>query len=293
MDWFKQNPFLGGLAAAAGVFLLGAGYFLFDAYSRYQTEAATFEEQRLALGRLQDNKPFPNEENVRLTREEVDGAKAILEDIGRSFQVEVPVVTPQGFQDQLREKVNDIASRATANGVTLGEGFYLGFEAYETQPPAAAAAGPLALQLESIHTVASILVDARVRQITAINRPPLASEAAPDEAEDESERKPRRPTRESSEEAQGLPDLVLAPFDVNFAAEQSAFRTAFNRILEAEPPVFVRLVGVANSVPAAPSKTAEAGEAEAETVLKPVLGREVAIVNLRLAAVSAGAAQAD
>jgi hypothetical protein len=293
MDWFKQNPFLGGLAAAAAVLLLGSGYFLFDAYSRYQTEATTFEEQRLALGRLQDNKPFPNDENVRLMREELDGAKAIFEDIGRSFQVEVPTVTPQGFQDRLREKVNDIASRAAANGVTLGEGFYLSFEAYETQPPPAAAAGPLALQLESIHAVASILVDARVRQITAINRPLLSSEAAPANPEDESERKPRRPAREDGKEDQALPDLVLAPFDVSFAAEQSAFRTAFNRILEAEPPVFVRLVGVTNSVPAAPKKGAETAEGESTTALKPVLGREVAIVNLRLAAVSAGSVQAD
>jgi len=283
MDWFKQNPFLGGLAAAAAVLLLGSGYFLFDAYSRYQTEAAAFEEQRLALGRLQDNKPFPNEENVRLAREEVDGARGILEEIGRSLNVKLTALTPQAFQDQLREKVNDIASRAAANGVTLGEGFYLGFEAYETQPPPAEAAAPLALELQAIHTVASILVEAKVQQIASITRRPLVSESAP------------RASGEKNKKAaeNDLPDLVLAPFDVSFAAEQSAFRIAFNRILEVDPPVFVRLIGVDNSAPAAPAKNAEAGETEPDGMLKPVLGREVAIVNLRLAAVSAGSVQAD
>ena len=295
MDWFKQNPFLGLLAVITGMATLGSAYFLYDAHGRYQTEVTQHEEQKLALSRLQGNKPFPNEENVRLTQEELDGARATLAEIGKSFEVQVPATTPQGFQDLLREKVNDITSRAAANGVALGEGFYLGFEAYETQPPPAAAAGPLALQLESIHAVAGILVDAKVREIAAIARPPLASEAgAPQEEEDTEERRPRRKRGEDAPASkEELPDLVLAPFDVRFTAEQSAFRTAFNRLLEATPPVFVRLVGVTNSAPSGPAKAAEAGEEAEAGVIKPVLGQELAVVNLRLAAVSAGARQTD
>jgi hypothetical protein len=296
MDWFKDNRFLGLLALVTAVLLLGSVYFLYDAHSRYQAEVVLHEEQKLALGRLQGNKPFPSEENVRLTREELDGARVILAEIGKSFEVEIPATTPQGFQDLLREKVNDITSRAAANGVNLGDGFYLGFEAYETQPPPAAAAGPLALQLESIHGVAGMLVDAKVREIAAIARQPLAAEApaAAEEEEDENERKPRRKRGQDAPASHGdLPDLVLAPFDVRFAAEQSAFRTAFNRILESTPPVFVRLVGVTNSAPAGPAKAAAAGEESDDGLIKPVLGQELAIVNLRLAAVSTGAQKTD
>ena len=298
MDWFKQNPFFGLLALVTAVLVLAAGYFLFDAHSRFQAESATFEEQKLALERLQSNQPFPNQENVQLTKEELDSARATLEQIGRNFEVQVPTTTPQGFQDLLREKVNDIVSRAAANGVTLGEGFYLGFESYETQPPPAAAAGPLALQLESIHTVAGILVDAKVREITAFSRQPLAAEVAGgarDEepaSEDRGKRgqrnKPAPPAAEKT-----LPDLVLAPFDVKFTAEQPAFRTAFNRILEAKPPVFVRLLGVTNTAPAAPSKSAPADENAEADLIKPVLGQELAVVDLRLAAVSTGIPETD
>jgi hypothetical protein len=286
MDWFRKNPFLGLLAAITAVAVLASGYFLFDALGRYQAEAATFEEQTLGLQRLQDNKPFPNAENVKRTGEELEAARATLAGLGQGFQLEVPDVTPQQFQDQLREKVNDIASRAAAQGVDLGEDFYLGFKAYETQPPPAAAAGPLAVQLQSIHAVASILVEAKVRQITEILRQPLSVESPGSEDEDaaagsRSERKPAAPASDK------LPDLVLAPFDVNFTADPVAFRSAFNRILEMTPPVFVRLVGVTNSAPAAPSKTAE-GETDATDAIKPVLGQEFAIVNLRLASVDAG-----
>lgn len=296
MNWFKQNPFLGLLALVSGLLLLGAAYFLFDAHSRYTTEISAYEEQKLAIGRLQGNKPFPSEENVRLTQEELDSARSVLAEIGRSFEVTVPTVTPQGFQDLLREKVNDITSRATANGVALGDGFYLGFEAYETQPPPAAAAGPLALQLESVHAVAGILVESGVKEITGVSRPPLAAEAsAPMEEESDQERRgPREKESGAAAAAKGaLPDLVLAPFDVRFIAEQAAFRAAFNQILESDPPVFLRLLGVTNTAPAGPSKTAAPDEVAEVNAIKPVLGQELAVVNLRLAAVSTGTGASD
>jgi len=298
MNWFKQNPFLGLLALVSGLLLLGAAYFPFDAHSRYTTEISAYEEQKLAIGRLQGNKPFPSEENVRRTQEELDSARSVLAEIGRSFEVKAPAVTPQGFQDLLREKVNDIASRASANGVALGEGFYLGFEAYETQPPPAPAAGPLALQLESVHALAGILVEAKVKEITGISRPPLAAEAsAPVQEEEDDGKDRRRPRKKESDEAASaegaLPDLVLAPFDVRFIAEQAAFRAAFNRILESEPPVFLRLLGVSNTAPTGPSKTAAPDEAAEADAIKPVLGQELAVVNLRLAAVSTGTGASD
>lgn len=272
MDWFKQNPFLGVLAAATLLLALGSGYFLFSSWSRFQQEEATFEEQSRTLGRLQSNQPFPNEDNVRLTREELDEARRTLEAVGRSFEVALPSLSPQAFQDRLREMVNDITSRAAAQDITLGEGFFLGFEAYETQPPRPDVTGALMLQLQAIHGVASILVDAKVRQITSIIRPP---EANPDAGGEEA--------RRAAED--GLPNLMLVPFDVNFVADQATFRLAFNRILEADPPVFVRVVAVTNSAPTGPQKDAAPVTEGTPGAIHPVLGREVAEINLRMASV--------
>ncbi|MEX1044538.1 MAG: hypothetical protein WEC73_00295 [Chthoniobacterales bacterium] len=288
MDWFKQNPFLGILAAATGAAVLASGYFLFDSHSRYESATQEFEELASTLQRLQNNKPFPNEENVRRSREESDSARAMLEEIGRNLEVEVPATTPQGFQDQLRQHVNEITARAEANGVVLGEGFYLGFEAYETQPPAPAAASQLALQLRSISAVADLLVDAKVREITAIKRAPLPVELPAEPATDE--RRGRDSGGDAGSPDGGLPDLVLAPFDLTFVADQTALRAAFNRLLETEPPVFVRLVGLTNSAPEAPAKAGAADEATAGEI-KPVLGQETLLVNLRLAAISGGPAE--
>jgi hypothetical protein len=270
MDWLRKNPFYALLAAGGLPAALLAGYFLFDAAGRYEGAAAAFEESRSKLQRLQDSQPFPDATNVQRSREELDGARSVVGDIARGLAVEAPATTAQGFQDELRRMVSDITTRAAAAGVTLGENFYLGFETYETQPPSAAAATQLALQLRSIHAVAALLVEARVAEISSIARPPLAVEkaggtpAAPD----------------------APPDLVLAPFDVHFTADQSAFRAAFNKILETDPPVFVRLVAVTNSAPAGPSKEEAAAATDAAESIKPVLGKELTVVHLWLASIA-------
>jgi hypothetical protein len=118
MDWFKRNPFTGALVAITAVLAAAAGYYLYGAHGRFAAEEARFEEQKMALESLQADKPFPNEENVRLVREELEQARTILAHLGKGFAMEIPTVTPQEFQDQLREMVNDIVSRAAAGGVS-------------------------------------------------------------------------------------------------------------------------------------------------------------------------------
>lgn len=287
MNLLKENPFLAGLGAATAALLLAAGYFLVDAQTRYAEETATFEQQTATLEQLQSHKPFPNEANLKAMQQERDEALAILRKIGDTVRVDAPTVTPQAFQDTLRKNVSEIVERAKAEGVTLGENFFLGFEEYETRLPSAETASQLALQLASIHNVATILIDAKVREISSFHRAPLPGEAGGAKKQENQAKAPGD---------KDLPDLRLAPFEVNFAADQSAFRTAFNRILDVKPAVFVRLVGITNSAPAAPKKeiaedvSANPASQAGPAVNKPVVGQEHLIVNLQLASISAGSA---
>ncbi len=291
MNWFKANPFLGGLAVATAALVLVAGYLLLETQARYSEQATLFEGQKATLEQLQRNKPFPNEANVRAMQAEHDEALEILKQIGETVRVDAPATTPQAFQDALRNKVSDITTRAQESGVALGENFYLGFEGYENKLPSAEAAPHLALQLASIHNVASILIDSKVRGITSIHRMALPSEAERDI--------PDRDTRgnrnsRGSASPSDLPDLRLTPFEVNFEADQSHFHTAFNRILEAKPSIFVRLVGITNSSPQPPKKDGEeeapAADQQAPSLIKPVVGQEHLIINLQLASISASGA---
>ncbi|MBE2179699.1 MAG: hypothetical protein IAE97_04445 [Chthoniobacterales bacterium] len=288
MNWFKANPFIGGLAVATAALVLVAGYLLLETQARYSEQATLFEGQKATLEQLQRNKPFPNEANVRAMQAEHDEALEILKQIGETVRVDAPATTPQGFQDVLRSKVSDITANAQKNGVTLGDNFYLGFEEYETKLPSAEAAPQLALQLASIHNVASILIDSKVRGINSIHRMALPGESTPES--------PGRGTRTRGSGNSELPDLRLAPFEVNFEADQSHFHMAFNRILEAKPSIFVRLVGVTNSSPQPPKKDGEedvpASDQPSQSVIRPVVGQEHLIINLQLASISASGLQA-
>ena len=240
MNWFKANPFFAGLLAVTAVLLLAGGYLLNDAMTRFAEQTAQFEGHKSTLERLQHDKPFPNEANVQAMQKEHDEALEILKKIGETVRVDMPAMTPQGFQDTLRTKVSDIVSRAKEQEVDLGPQFYLGFEEYENKLPSAEAAPQLALPLASIHNVASILVDSKVREITSIHRIPLPVEGG--------QAPPSNENRDSAQASDStLPDLRLAPFEVNFHADQSAFHSSFNRILDAKPSIFIRLVGITNS----------------------------------------------
>ncbi len=282
MDWFKQNPFLGGLAVITLVLVAATSYFLWGALGQYDAASVAFGEHKAALEKLQAMTPFPNAENVSLGTKELEEAKQVLGAIAKSVQITVPDATPTSFQDELRKVINDLKAAAEAAHVSLEENFYLGFNAYENQLPSEAAAPKLALQLQSIQKVVSILIAERVEKITAIVREPLAVESA-------AGAKAGNPA---------MPDFILAPFSVSFIAGQAPFHKAFNRIIEVKPPVFVRLVSVVNSAPTAPSKVPEAapaagpaGHGADDIANKPIFGREVLHVNLGLASITSGASQ--
>jgi hypothetical protein len=292
-DWFKSNPFLGALlSVAAGLVLLG-GYFVFSQASRLGEEQSAFEEKKALLGRLQGGKPFPNQAHVEATEKETAEAQAVLDEIAKSFRVEVPPVGPQAFQDTLSKMVREISEAATAKGITLPEDFYLGFEAYETQPPPPEATAQLALQLRSIHAVAKTLIDSKVISLGPITRAPLPGEGSQTEKKAEEVEEDDNKKRKKKEEA--APSFALAPFDVSFTTDQPSFRLAFNRLLDISPPIFVRLVAVANSQPLPPAKAAAEepaaapDQAEEPAGIKPVLGRETLTVDLRLASIATAA----
>ena len=290
-DWLKSNPFLGALLSAAALVLLLGGYLVFSQAARLGEEQTAFEEKKMLLGRLQGSKPFPNQINVEATEKETAEAQALLDDIAKSFRVEVPAAEPQAFQDTLSKMVKEISESAAAKGVALPEGFYLGFETYETQPPPPEATAQLALQLRSIHAVAKTLIDSKVSALGPITRAQLPGDGAPS-ADEENEANNDKKRKKKKED---LPSFAMAPFDVNFTADQPSFRLAFNRLLEISPPIFVRLVAVANSQPIPPAKAAaeEAAPAKEEAAepagIKPVFGRETLTVDLRLASISTAA----
>lgn len=291
-NWFKENPFAAGLAAATAVLTLAAIYFAYAQNASLAEQTDTFSTNTTTLGRLQSAKPFPNQENLKAAQAEAELAKKILDDlaaeVARQSTALDPNITPRDFQDKLSSAAAAAEKAAAATKVALPEDFYLGFDAYKAQPPSEASAPLLGQQLESIANVTGLLLKSGIRQLVGIERAPLPTESEATGEENQFGKSDATTVR-------------LAPFDVEFVADPVAFRNALSAIVTAQPVVLVRLVSVSNSSPTPPAKesasaplegTESAASGDATTEIPVVFGKETLNVKLRLASVSVAAATA-
>lgn len=285
MDFFKNNPFVSALAIATLVLGGAAAYFAYVQAGELTLQTEDFDSKTTTLRRLQSAKPFPNAENLVAVEQEVQKAEKILGELAAlatSHSAPLnPNLTANQFQDTLNAKVAAITRQASEAGVRLPDDFYLGFGQYQAHPPSVAAAPLLGQQLIALSNVVELLIKAGVEEIQDIRRPPLPVEGGH--------------ATEGRDRNDPLPDLVLAPFDIVFVADQSNFRSALSSIIQTEPVTFVRLVSITNSQPVPPTKGSPSGEmqpadGEASPAQIPVVfGQENLTVELRLAAISTSA----
>lgn len=291
MNWLKTNPFLGGLALFTAVAAAAGLYFVSGQSAAFTEQINVYASNVSKLNSLQSATPFPDGANLKAVEEESERTTQVLSGLASEVaEQSAPrdnALTPQQFQDKLSQAASAVIEQAKTSGVVLPENFYLGFSQYQTQPPSALAAPSLGQQLASISNVVGILLQSRVREITTIERVPLPEES----------------TAEIQIEARGedkLPELLLAPYDLEFVADQANFRQALSSVANATPMVLIRLVSVSNSRPTAPSKESPAENNESNTALPdqpppiPVLfGQETLTVKLRLESVSVSTATAN
>lgn len=293
MDWFKNNPFLGGLAVATALLTGGAVYLTMDAQEKLSLQKEEFMSLTGRLSSLQGGKPFPSQANLAAAKAELEEAKKTFAEISAKIGAQSeplnPSLSPQQFQDALNAKVTQVTKAAGEKGVTMPDDFYLGFDQYRSQPPSPGASPQLGQQLESITEAINVLLKNNVRSISSVTRPPLPVEGD---------------TR--AEKSDKQPEISLAPFDVEFVSDQSSFRQALDAIIRAEPLLFVRALQVINSNPKSPSKvdgslttpapsSVESGgdpsAEETKAIIPVIFGQEQLTVRIRLSSISTPAAE--
>lgn len=287
MERLKNNPFLGGLTIVTAVLTGAALYFAMGARQELDLQKEEFMSLTGRLSSVQSSKPFPNQANLNLAKAELEQAQKMLSELSSKVAEQSaplnPELTPQQFQDALNTTVAKIAATASKNSVTLPENFYLGFDQYRAQPPSPSASPQLGQQLQSIAEAINILLANKVRSITSIVRPPL-----PVESQDNTE-----------EQAKSSEQLFLAPFDVEFVADQANFRQSMEAIIRAKPLLFIRALEVRNSNPKSPAKLNglssapksgaapnESGSAENSARIPVIFGQEQLTAKIRLSSIA-------
>lgn len=263
MNWVQKNPFLTGYLAVTVIGAGALGYLLFSAHSNYTQVSENYDAQVARLQQLQNRTPFPSAENnaayEKLTKEYQAKFEELRADVAK-MQLPLEQISPQAFQDRLRAVVSEVEQKAEQNGVTLPDGFYMGFDKYQATPPSDQAAAPLLRQLGGIKKVVDALLDVKVAAITSINRPPLPEERG---GTPEPTPEPRRSSssRRATEDQQPASDVVKSSsFDIVFVADQPRTRQALNSIVGSDTLFVIRNLTITNSAQEGPSRVAPAEE---------------------------------
>lgn len=272
MNWIKENKFVSGFLAAMVVGIAVFGFLLYSSWNHFSEVSTTYSAQASALKRLQSLNPYPDEENLKKTREQKDAyVSSIVGLEKRLSEMKFPVqpMEPAAYQDILRKTVSAAVEKANKNGIKLPEKFYGGLEVYQTAPPKdTAAATALGRELKSIELVVNILLDSKIDSITSISRTQLPEETGAKPAEKTLVKK--------------------HSFTIGFTADQASMRRALNEISSSkEQFLVIRMLRIKNENEKGPSRldasglaagapvtTGTATDANAANALKFVVGNE-------------------
>lgn len=252
MNWAKNNPFLAVYLVVTALALAGVGYFTYNAFTAYETATTDYDKSVSKLQNLQNRVPFPSQANLTAYSELTSAYATNLNNLmTRLSTMQFPKTefTREGFQDHLRQTVSEITQKASANGVTLPDGFYLGFDEYRGALPPETALASLAEQLEGIRTVVTGLIDLKVVSITSIARTQVQEErtsAAP-RATPAPGQGARKNDTNATKATERAPILVARPFDITFRADQTRVRQALNQIATANQFFIIRSLTIRNT----------------------------------------------
>jgi hypothetical protein len=252
MSWFKENPIL---SVALLVCLLIAGaiaYYASEAASTYQAAHDSLTSQINVFSSLQKKSPYPTEENLKILTESRDKYAVALSDLKSTIsKMEAPLeaITPQEFQDKLREGVNELSKSAKEKNIKLPEKFFFGFDEYQAQLPSPEAAPALNRDFKILQKLLQTLVDLPVEAINSLERA-----APPEVAPTPTPTPPPTPKKSSSSTPSSPPPILSTRFKLSFIASQEKTRAAINLIPKSEAFLIIRSLVMENTTPAAPSK---------------------------------------
>jgi hypothetical protein len=270
MNWFRENRWLGNFLIAFAAAMLLALWFLFYAKGAFADAMMEFNHAASERSRLEHLTPFPNEDNVKKTRLELENYKVRLDATKTELSAQIfpaPPLAPNEFQSHLRRTIVSTTERARTNRVKLPDNFHLGFDEFIATLPDTAAAAAMGQQLGQVELLVNILIDNHVDAITSVRRQAPATENAP-------------ATTSGAGKVGTSPMIVQrAVVDLAFTASPSALRKALNQIAGSERQFFiVRTLHVRNEQQKGPSREqSAAGETSASenpVALKFIVGNE-------------------
>ncbi|MCC7374009.1 MAG: hypothetical protein IT581_05095 [Verrucomicrobiales bacterium] len=235
MPWIKKNLtlVLGGLV---GLILLGgSAFFLFSEASREGGINAQLEEKRNEWTRLNNLNPFPDEKNIKATKEEAARVGTIAGSLRDNIKpVEVPQVTDTFSLRLLVETtISELTKEAEAAGVNLPDRYAFTFQRLRDIGGQFDSNGipKLAEQVAQISTLSRVMFNAKIHSLDTIRRPPVLK----DEGSGSDYLTKKAVTNEW---------VVRAPYDISFRCFSSELAGVIRGLAALEQCIVIKTINV-------------------------------------------------
>jgi hypothetical protein len=178
----RKNMVLVVGGAICVALICAAGFMLFRYWSAYVDVRSKAQAAEMRLQQLNDRGPFPSADNVEVVKANQSAiqkfAVAILGSLSEG-QDPIPAVEAAEFAPMLEKAKQRLLSHAAGAGVKIPDRFGLGFDRYtKGELPSEAAIPRLVTQLRAAETVLGLLFDARMAEISDMQREPFEGEPA-------------------------------------------------------------------------------------------------------------------
>jgi hypothetical protein len=255
MNFRKNSTLIIGLGVSA-VLLAVAVFFLVKTRSVYSDRNDQFNATMNRLTALNNRNPFPSIENKDATETQRNMIRDRFAEVNaqlRSAQLASEVIEPARFALLLEDAVRSIREKAASAGTTLPAEPGLGFRDYaagKLPPNDTNIMERLVFQIRALEHLLSLLVDAKVSSIDALQREHFELAPVSAQPEDSGGRgrgvvavdQGVRPDSRSADG--GIPPAPVNPlfaterFTVEFTGRESAVWEALNRLV-ASPVCYV------------------------------------------------------
>ena len=278
MNWFKENTILSSILLVCLLIMVAIAYFASEAYTTYSAALESLTSQIDNFSSSQKESPYPTDEYLKIISE---GKKKYTDTLAalkeRLFKMETPLepITPQEFQDKLREGVNDLRKKAQTNNIKLPEKFFFGFDEYQAQLPSPETAPALNRDFKVVQKLLISLLSLPVEAINSLERE-ASPVATPTPAPAPNKSVETTPTPK--------PPILKTTFKLSFTATQEKTRAAINMIPKSDVFLIIRSLTMENTKPAAPSKKDPAinSKDKSPTSLQVLFGNESVKTDLSL-----------
>jgi hypothetical protein len=176
MGWIKRNLLFVIVSAVALGLLGGAGFYIYQSWTRNSEKFDSLNEIYGKLKELQSQTPAPGNEKVdnsKIAKEQHQQIRAWIESTGKYFQpipaIPSGAVTSEAFARALSSTVDRLQGMAKDSGIVLPDQYFFSFKA-QSRELNIAAPEPLSIQLGEVKAIVQTLFSAKINALESIQR---------------------------------------------------------------------------------------------------------------------------